>query len=131
MATTLLSVSYVFLLLPDLVSHVAPAARIVTSYFSVARARAIDRQIFLNRQILYRAISGHFAKFDGRQNFPVHFARRAQSRTGSLRMRADTRTYRISANRRRGVYLFRWSVWCGHYSRTAFIRGRRLLLSAV
>jgi len=31
-------------------------------------------------------------------------------------------TYRISANRRRGVYLFRWSVWCGDYSRAAFIR---------
>ena len=29
--------------------------------------------------------------------------------------------YRISANRRRGVYLFRWSVWCGDYSRAAFI----------
>ena len=39
--------------------------------------------------------------------------------------------YRISANRRHGVYLFSWSVWCGHYSRAAFIRGRRLLLSAV
>ena len=35
-------------------------------------------------------------------------------------------SYRISANRRRGVYLFRWSVWCGDYSRAASIRGRRL-----
>ena len=34
--------------------------------------------------------------------------------------------YRISANRRRGVYLFRGSVWCGDYSRAASIRGRRL-----
>ena len=40
-------------------------------------------------------------------------------------------SYRISANRCHGVYLFPWSVWCGHYSRAAFIRGRRLLLSAV
>ena len=30
-------------------------------------------------------------------------------------------TYRISANRRRGVYLVRCSVWCGDYSRAAFI----------
>ena len=30
-------------------------------------------------------------------------------------------SYRISANRRRGVYLFRWSVWCGDYSRAAFV----------
>ena len=36
--------------------------------------------------------------------------------------------YRISANRRRGVYLFCCSVWCGDNSRAAFIRGRRLLL---
>ena len=45
---------------------VALAAHIVTSYFSVVIAK------FLNRQILYRAISGHFAKFNGRQNFPVY-----------------------------------------------------------
>ena len=39
--------------------------------------------------------------------------------------------YRISANRRRGVYLFRWSVWCGDYSRAASIRGRRLFEGGV
>ena len=31
------------------------------------------------------------------------------------------REYCISANRHRGIYLFRCSIWCGDYSRAAFI----------
>lgn len=33
----------------------------------------------------------------------------------------STCTYRISLNRRRGVFLFRRSSWCSVYSRVAFI----------